>query len=104
MSFGVQFARVFDAEFFAVLLGLLLDAFAPLFAPFGDVADLLAGFLCDLFLALQLEGTVPLVFVEVQQHFLLQLVGPVVYVDRVVVLVQALVHRLDRRLVQMPVH
>ena len=100
----VNFACVSDGQLFPVLLGLLLDPLRPLLAPLAHFVQGLPASLGGLLLVLQLEGVVPLILVEVGKHLLLQLVGAVVDVDGVVVFIEALVHRFDRGLVQVPIH
>lgn len=104
MSFRIKFASIFDGQFLTIFLCLLFNTFPPFLTPLCYIADLLTGLISDLFLVLQLQRTIPLIFVKVQKHLLFELVTAVIYVDGVIVLVETLVHGLDRRLVQVAVH
>lgn len=101
VALGVDLARILDSQLFAVLFSLLLDALRPLFAPFAHLLQIIPASFRRFLLVLELEGVVPLVFIEIEQHLLLELVGAVVDIDRVVVLIEALVHRLNRWFVEM---
>lgn len=94
MTFRVKFSCVFDGEFLSIFFCFVLNALPPLLAPLRYVFDVFAAFFGVLFLIVKLQRVVPFVFIEIQQHFLLQLVRTVVYVDRIIVFVQALVHSL----------
>lgn len=102
VTFGVDLSGILDRQFLSVLFSLLLDPLRPLLAPLAHLLQVIPAALGGLLLILEFERVVPLVFIEVQQHLLLEFIGAVVDIDRVVVFVEALVHCLDRGLVEVP--
>lgn len=53
MPFGIELASIFNCELFSVLLGFILNPFAPLITPFGDVLDIFAALLSSLLLVVE---------------------------------------------------
>ena len=87
MPFRVELSCVLDRQLFLVFLCLLLDSFGPFNCPLAHLLEVLMTVFCHLRLVLQFQPCIPLLLVQVQQHFLLQFIRFVVDVDGVVVLV-----------------
>lgn len=104
VSLGVNLARILDGQLLPVLLGLLIDAFGPLLTPLAHFLKIIPAPFGGLLLVLKLERVVPLVFIEVEQHLLLEFIGAVVDIDGVVVLVEAFVHGFNGGLVEVAAH
>lgn len=59
--------------------------------------------LIDLCLLSQFQRMVPLLFIKIQQHFLLQLISSVVNVDRVIIFIQSFIHSFNGGFIKIPI-
>ena len=100
---GVDFSSVLDFELLLILPSLFLDSLRPIISPSANLIEILMAMFRYISGILQLESLIPFLFVEIEQHFLFKLVGPVVDVDGIVVFVKTLIHGFDGRFVKMTV-